>query len=458
MTRHLLGAVLALCAFLLLEGIAAAATFTPGTPGTGDPFFPLAGNGGYDVARYDLELTYEPASRHLSGTAAVKARATQDLSSFDLDLRGFTVSRVLVNGRAAQFARDGQELIVTPAAALQQGAAFHVTVDYAGTPLVITDPDGSIEGWVPTDDGAYVVCEPQGAPTWYPATDDPADKATFEFAVTVPDGLTVMANGVLRSHKSRDGWTTWRWRERDPMSTYLATAVLGHFELTEYEIDGIPAYVAIDPQLPETEVPAKLPEVIRFFSSVYGPYPFTAAGAVLDRAPAVWYALETQTKPVFPDVPDEATFVHELAHMWFGDSVTLADWPDIWLNEGFGMWSEWIWSERHGGMTAHEWFRYYYAMPAINSWLWTPPPGDPERPEDLFALSVYLRGAMTLQALREKVGDETFFLALRTWAQQHRFGTVTTPQFIALAEQLSGIDLDTFFRTWLYDLRRPTVW
>lgn len=458
MIRRLLGAALALCGFLLLGGVASAVTFTPGAPGTGDPYFPLAGNGGYDVARYDLELTCDPGSRQLSGLAVIRARATQDLSSFDLDLQGFTVSRVLVNGRPASFVRDGQELIVTPDAGLRRGKPFRVTVDYAGAPLTVVDPDGSVEGWVPTDDGAYVVCEPQGAPTWFPANDDPADKATFDFEVTVPDGITVMANGVLRSHRSEDGWTTWHWRARDPMSTYLATATLGRFELTEYRIDGIPTYVAVDPVFPYPEVLGKLPAVIRFFSEIYGPYPFAAAGAVVDNAPDIWWALETQTKPVFPGVPDEATFVHELAHQWFGDSVTLGDWPDIWLNEGFGMWSEWMWSEGQGGMTAHEHFQYWHAMPEINDWLWTPPPGDPGGPEDLFAWSVYLRGAMTLQALREKVGDDAFFRILRTWARDHRFGTVTTPQFIELAEHESGMDLDAFFQTWLYEPARPTEW
>lgn len=462
MSRYLSLAAVTLCAFLLSCGAAAATTsFTPGAAGTGDPFFPLAGNGGYDVARYELALTYDPVANHLAGSALIRARATQDLSQFDLDLRGFTVSRVLVNGRAARFARDGQELVVAPPAGLREGRPFRVTVDYAGTPLVITDPDDSIEGWVPTDDGAYVVCEPQGAPTWYPCNDDPADKAAFDFAVTVPDGLTVMANGVLRSHKSKAGWTTWRWRERDPMSTYLTTATLGRFDLTEYEIDGIPAYVAVDPQLPETDVLDMLPDVVRFFSSVYGPYPFTAVGAVLDHQPDVWYALETQTKPVFPNVPDEATFVHELAHMWVGDSVTLADWPDIWLNEGFAFWSEWIWSEGQGRRTAHEWFQYYLTMPVLATLgysIWIPPPGDPWSPEYLFAYSIYVRGAMTLQALREKVGDDIFFPLLRTWVRQNRFGTVTTPLFIAFAEQESGMDLGVFFQTWLYDPRRPTAW
>ncbi|HEX3201249.1 MAG TPA: M1 family peptidase, partial [Actinomycetes bacterium] len=186
----------------------AADGFTPGSPGLGDPFFPLAGNGGYDVAHYTLRLRYDPATRHLDGAATIRAVATQDLSRFDLDLRGFRISRLSVNGRAASFTRHGQELAVTPAKGLPAGRPFRVVVHYAGVPAVITDPDESIEGWVPTDDGAFVVNEPQGSPGWYPVNDNPQDKATYTFRVTVPRGLTVMANGVLASRTSAGGRTT----------------------------------------------------------------------------------------------------------------------------------------------------------------------------------------------------------------------------------------------------------
>ena len=459
MRRYALIAAFFVCAFWLLGGVAVAVAYSPGAPGVGDPFFPLAGNGGYDVAHYELTLTYDPSANHLGGEAVISATATQDLSSFDLDLRGFDVSQVVVDGSAASFTRSGQELVITPATGLDAGTQFVVTVAYAGTPSVVTDPDGSIEGWVPTDDGAFVVCEPQGAPAWYPANDTPRDKATYDFAITVPDGLTVMANGVLLSRVSAAGETTWSWRESDPMAPYLSTATLGRFDLTQYVLDnGVPAYVAVDPVLSKGQVLAKLPAVIGFFSSIYGPYPFTAVGAVVDRAPAVGYSLETQTKPMFDSMPDEATLVHELAHMWYGDSVTLTQWPDIWLHEGFATWSEWIWSEYEGTKSAHQFFKQLYSTPASKTGFWNPPPGDPGSPVFLFNGTIYSRGGMTLQALREKVGDEAFFQILRDWAQQHRFGNVTTPQFIALAEQDSGMDLDAFFQAWLYQPGKPTSW
>ena len=225
MNRYLASAVALLV--VLVAAPAAAAAAGPGAPGSGDPYFPLAGNGGYDVAHYGLLLIYNPGSGVLKGRTTVTATATQDLTQFDLDLRGFSVSQVLVEGEPATYWRSGQELVIVPADEIAEGASFQVVVRYAGRPHVITDPDGEIEGWVRTDDGAFVVGEPQGSPGWYAVSDSPADKATFDFTVTVPRGLTVMANGVLVSRSVSAHRVTWRWREDDPMSPYLATATLG---------------------------------------------------------------------------------------------------------------------------------------------------------------------------------------------------------------------------------------
>jgi aminopeptidase N len=444
---------------LILTGPAGAAAFTPGSSGLGDPFFPNAGNGGYDVSHYSLTLGYEPASNQLAGTAVITAAATQDLSRFDLDLRGFSISRLEVNGQTATFSREGeQELVITPSAGLPSGSQFTVTIDYAGTPPIVTDPDGSIEGWVPTDDGAFVVGEPQGSPGWYPANDNPRDKARYDFSVTVPEGLTALANGVLVSHVTTAGKTTWVWRETDPMAPYLATATLGVFNLTISQVGDIPSYVAVDPTLSKGNVLRKLPAIVRFYSSIYGRYPFTAVGSIVDDAKIVGYSLETQTKPVYDRMPDEATLAHELSHMWFGDSVTLTAWPDIWLHEGFATWSEWIWSEYSGNKTAQKYFDNLYNTPAQDTAFWTPPPADPGTPAFMFNGTIYYRGGMTLQALRQKVGDFAFFQIMRGWATQNRYGNVTTPQFISLAEQISGMQLHHFFDVWLYQPEKPTSW
>src|SRR4051794_33784767 len=256
--RNLFAAAAATAAALVLSAPAGAAGL--GSPGLGDPFFPFAGNGGYDVGHYDLTLDYDRDGNRLAGTAVINATATEALSRFDLDLRGFGVSRLEVNGRPATFTREGeQELVITPGGTLPAGGSFTVRVDYAGTPSVVTDPDGSIEGWVPTPDGAVVVNEPQGSPAWYPVNDNPRDKATYDFAITVPAGITALANGALRSSVTSGGKTTWRWRETSPMAPYLATATNGRFDLdSQTGPNGLPIYNAVDSGLnPKRKATAK---------------------------------------------------------------------------------------------------------------------------------------------------------------------------------------------------------
>lgn len=431
---------------------------TIGAPGAGDPFFPLAGNGGINVTDYALALAYDPANRRLEGTATVQILATQDLSRFDLDLRGFRVGKVTVNGASASVRRDGQELVITPARTIRKGRAFTVVVPYAGVPETIVDPDGSSEGWVYTDDGAVVVGEPQGSPGWYPVNDTPRDKATYTVTMTVPKGLTAVGNGSLLRQSSGGGRSTYTWRERFPMASYLTTITLGRFDVSKGRTaSGIPIYVAVDPnqKADAAAVMGKLPAMVSFLENLYGPYPFETVGGIVDNAPELGYSLETQTKPVFDAAPDEETLLHELSHMWFGDAVTLKKWPDIWLHEGFASWSEWIWTERQGGQTAAQRFTELAGTPASDILFWNPPPGNPGEPANLFDATIYNRGAMTLEALRQRIGDARFFTVLRLWYAQHRYGNVSTPEFIALAETVSHQDLGAFFNTWLYQPGKP---
>ncbi len=385
------------------------------------------------------------------------ATATQSLSSFNLDLTGLTVEAVRVNGRPAGFTRVGQELTVTPSKPLREDGRFVVSLDYSGVPEVVTDPDGSLEGWIPTEDGVFVVGEPQGSPSWFAVNNSPADKAEFDVSMTVPEGLTAVGNGRLVSQRSARGKSTFRWLERSAMAPYLATITVGRFDVARgVTPGGVPTYVAVDPGHAEAAAPvlAQLPAMVDFFTGVYGSYPFEEVGAIVDHAPEVGYALETQTKPVFDTAPDAETLAHELAHQWFGNAVTLTQWSDIWLNEGFATWSEWLWTEHAGGQTAHDTYLALRAEPA-DSDLWNPAPAGLSDPADIFARSVYDRGAMTLQALRERIGDDAFFRVLRCWYAEHRYGNVTTADFVALSERVSGQDLQPFLRTWLYTPGKP---
>ncbi|OQQ14320.1 metallopeptidase [Streptomyces sp. M41(2017)] len=446
----------ALAALLTAAGPATAAG-TAGSAGAGDPYFPLSGNGGYDVRHYGLTLDYDPATRHLDGTAVVTARATQRLTRFDLDLSGLKVTHVTVDRTRASFRRTGQELVVTPRKALHPGQEFRVTVTYAGTPRPVTDPDGSPDGWIPTDDGAFVAGEPQGAMTWFPANSHPTDKASYDFTLTVPQGRTAVANGVLLGQRTSHGRTTFRWRQSEPMAAYLATATVGTFKVEQYTTrDGLKVYNAVDPREAADAAPVlkKLPSVLAWESKLFGPYPFRAAGAIVDRAPQVGYALETQTRPVYDSAPDLGTLVHESAHQWFGDSVSLTKWKDIWLNEGFATYAEWLYTEQHGGKSAQQTFDALYATPAGKD-LWAFPPADPGSGEHIFETPVYARGAMALHALRTAVGDRAFFRILRCWATGHRDGHGTTAQFVRLSERESGKDLSGLFHTWLQTSGKP---
>ncbi|MER6070741.1 M1 family metallopeptidase [Streptomyces sp. NPDC001817] len=451
------GAVLATVPVALAALVGATGPTAAGGPGAGDPYFPLSGNGGYHVRHYDLTLRYDTSSRHLDGRAVLDSRATQDLSRFDLDLTGLKVTGVTVDGTRAAFRRDGQELVVTPRHTLRAGRDFRVTVAYDGTPKPVTDPDGSTDGWIPTDDGAFVAGEPQGAMTWFPANGHPKDKSSYDITITVPQGRTAVSNGVLLGQRTEHGRTTFRWRESRPMAAYLATATVGTFKVEQYTTaDGIHVYNAVDPREASAAAPVlkQLPSVLAWASRLFGPYPFRSAGSIVDHAPDVGYALEAQTRPLYDSAPDLSTLVHESAHQWFGDSVSLTAWKDIWLNEGFATYAEWLYAEQHGGDSAQKTFDALYAHPASDH-LWAFPPGDPGSGGNIFDTPVYARGAMTLHELRRAVGDPDFFRILRAWAAAHRDGHGTTAQFERLAGRISGKRLDGLFRVWLFTEGKP---
>jgi Peptidase family M1 domain/Peptidase M1 N-terminal domain len=665
---------LTVIACMTSAGVAAAGTqFRPGAPGIGDPYFPRDGNGGYDVKHYFLDLQYNPRTDVLRGQATIRARATQNLSRFNLDFVGLTVDGIRVNGCAASWTRNGHELVVTPCHGLPTRNEFSVVVRYHGVPQPIVDDQLGISGFIATNDGAVIAGQPHGAATWFPANDHPLDKASYTFRVKVPAGLEVVANGGLRNKWTRNGWTTWRWDAGKPMASYLATATMGQFNLRAYERGGIRFWDAIDPalfavpeprtgeqyaisqkgepsykrlartiavpaggaslsfwinrdtepewdfvfveartvgqndwttlrdlnghtsqntgascpywhglhpflrhyqtdngndtcsprgstgrwwaasgasdgwerwrvdlsayagstvrvsisyasddlvQLPgafvddivvsngpgttsfeddgntmdgwqvpgapagsapnpndwivgtESDAPAPIgedieasfgrqSEIIAFLSSKFGRYPFATGGGIVDDVD-IGFALETQTRPVyswlfwvFPGQGD-IVVVHELAHQWYGDSLTVAAWRHIWLNEGFATYAEWLWSEHEGLGTAQEIFDgIYNEIPAADPF-WSVIIGNPG-PDLLLDFAVYQRGAMTLHQLRLAVGDADFFEILRRWAQSREGDNVTTAQFIALAERVSGESLDELFDTWLFTPRKPRL-
>ena len=433
----------------------------PGAPGLGDSLYPGFGNGGYDVRHYTLDLTiHNAAASDLHGEVTIEAVATQDLTSFNLDFVGFEIAEVTVNNVAADFTRSGQELTITPATPLAAGEDFSVVVTYDGTPERMMSVALPVEtGWTVSEGETYVLSEPDGAANFFPSNDHPLDKAAYSLRVTVPKPFEVAMNGVDSKPVDNGDSVTYASEVAQPMASYLVTINIADFDsesmrsadgvaIRNYYAAGLPAGVR--------QAFARQGEMLDFFGDTFGPYPFDVYGSVVMNS-EIGTALEAQTLSIFGsdmiDLGDleysESVVAHELAHQWFGDSVSVADWGDIWLNEGFATYAEGLWLEHLEGREALDgWVSDVYAE-VVDSRASMSPPGQPPA-DDLFNYGVYEWGALTLHALRLEVGDEAFFQILKTYYQRHENGNASTADFIAVAEEVSGSDLGAFFDSWLY--------
>ena len=423
-------------------------------PSLGDPIAAAARQRRLRRRALPIEIDYDPvANRFDAATTEIVAVASQHLKELSFDFQDdLTVASVTVDGRAAKHrfeaatpvlagATQPMKLVVVPhpSSRPKAGRSFTVRVDYSGYPQPMTDPDESIEGWVPacypltaprTCDGAFVVNEPMGAQSWFPSNNHPVDKATFDTVITVPVEKTALGIGELVSRVANgDGTATWHWREDDPTATYLTTATVGDFtytvgSMTETSTGKVlPIYNAVDASATPAQAAAiqisldAAPAQLDFLSDWFGPFPFDSIGAVADRAAGVGYALEVQTKPHYsggfttgnPSI-NIITQVHELAHQWWGNSVTLRTWSDIWLNEGWAEWSEWFWPFSQGtGDDPAAIVDDLYASTPSASWTLAPAVLDGD-PANMFAnFPVRVRPAMMLQGYREIVGDDVFF-------------------------------------------------
>ncbi|QIS08339.1 M1 family metallopeptidase [Nocardia arthritidis] len=429
-----------------------------------DEYLPQNGNRGYRVSRYELELGYRVSSNRLSGKATITAVTTAVRPRYALDLsQSLNVTKVFVNGaKAAKYVHQHGKLVITPQQRVPAGGALVLTVQYAGTPKPVRGPWGEV-GWEELTEGALVASQPNGAASWFPCDDHPSSKASYRISITTDSPYYALANGTLVGKQTKASQTTWVYEQPEPMSSYLATIQIGYYR--KHRIGSVHTPVPM-----QAVVPARLradfdhdfarqPRMMEIFTEFFGPYPF-AGYTVVVTDDDLEIPIEAQGISIFgANHCDgrrgaERLVAHELAHQWFGNSLTIRQWRDIWLHEGFACYAEWIWSEAAGGPTADQ-----LARAARHNLSRQPQDiviGDPG-PQHMFDDRVYKRGALTLHTLRLELGDTAFFDLLREWTIRYRHSSVSTEEFTDLASHYSATPLRPLWDDWLNGAGLPQL-
>ncbi|MFE9626120.1 M1 family metallopeptidase [Streptomyces sp. NPDC006527] len=448
------------------------AASAPATPlGVGDRLFPYLGNPGYDVAAYDLAFTYSGSnSKPLQAVTTIEGWTTAALDRVNLDFAHGKVRSVEVDGSPAAFTSAGEDLVITPEDPLPQGDWMRITVHHTSDPV---SADGREGGWVRTADGLAMANQADAAHLVFPCNDHPSDKARFTIRVTAPSDYTAVANGLPAGVDKAGNTTTWTYRTHHPMATELAQVSIGRSTVLHREgPHGLPVRDVVPTKDRELLEPwlKKTPDQMTWMESRVGPYPFETYGLLMADA-TTGFELETQTLSLFerklfagsvyPAWYVESIMVHELAHQWFGNSVTPRTWSDLWLNEGHATWYEALYAEERAGRTLEA--RMKAAYGDSDGWRAAGgPPGAPKPPTPgqkigIFRANVYDGAALVLYALRQEIGTSAFEQLERAWVRDHKDATAGTAEFRRLAEQIAGRDLGTFFEAWLYGEKTPPM-
>lgn len=428
-----------------------------------DPYLPHTGNFGYRVSRYELELEYKVNINRLAGVATITAVTLASLQTLTLDLSdALAVNKVMVNGRRpGHFKTAYNKLHITLPQKVPAGAALSIAVRYSGLPRPIHSLWGEV-GFEELTNGALVAGQPNGAASWFPCDDHPSSKASYRIQISTDSPYRAIANGELVSRRVRAAHTVWTYEQPEPTSSYLMTLQIGMYVSHRLPKAPVPMQ-AILPDHLRTNFDhdfGRQSQMMKLFCKLFGPYPLSNGYTVVVTHDDLEIPLEAQGISIFGANHcdgrrgSERLIAHELAHQWFGNSVTVRRWRDIWLHEGFACYAEWLWSENSGGLTADEQARHYYQKLIDSAQdLVLADPG----PRDMFDDRVYKRGAITLHALRGVIGDDKFFALLRDWTTRHQHSTVVTDDFTGLAANYADVSLRSLWDSWLYSTAVPPL-
>jgi aminopeptidase N len=424
-----------------------------------DPYLPGHGDLSYDVESYDLRLDYRVASNHLDAHAQLVVVARRQLTDIVLDLAGLGVSKVSVDGlRPARFVTRAGKLRIQLAGAAAPGERLIVGIRYGGQPRPLRSTWGDV-GWEELSDGVIVAGQPAGAPSWFPCNDRPGNKATYRISVTTDAPYVAVANGRLVDRSTGASRVTWVYEQAQPMATYLATVQIGRYAAHEIGSGRVPQHVFAPQRLRAQALLDfdRQPAMIEVFEDVFGPYPFDGY-AVVVTDDDLEIPLEAQGLSVFGanhldgDHGWERLVAHELAHQWFGNSLTVERWSDIWLHEGFACYAEWLWSERSAGPAADPLARRHHErLAGLPQDLVVAEPG----PADMFDDRLYKRGALALHAVRLQLGEALFAALMRDWVADNAHGSVTTEQFEQHANGYGAVS--ELLRHWLHEPALPEL-
>jgi aminopeptidase N len=433
-----------------------------------DSVYPAVGDPGVDALHYALTLDWQPETRTLTGEALVTFRATEDADRFQLDLiPELEVSSVRLNGAAVDFTHSGKDLVVT--AEVAQDQEYGAIIAYSGTPQPVEAPttraDIDTLGWHITDAGeTWTMQEPFGAYSWYPVNDQPADKAFYDFSLSVPTPMVGVANGELISREEVDGVSTTRWSLDEPASSYLSTVAFGEFTMVEEEsASGTPLSYWVPAAEPSAASDLKkLAPLLRWAEARLGPYPFSTLGIVLVDSES---AMETQTMVTLgnnPYIRSDEVILHELIHQWYGDQVTPLDWRDVWMNEGMTMYLQGVYEAEQEGRSVNakmrDWAEYETAARAEDG-----PPGDYD-PENFGRNNIYFGPALMWHTLRRDIGNKRFWSLVRDWPAAHNEGSSSQGElsgsadrdtYYAWIEDHTGEELSAFFDAWIMGAKTP---